>query len=214
MESLEKTKNVENDFYIDWDVPKTDSGLLGMLDRFLGPGKTRIETSIEYLGGAICFGLAIVFMYSRNTDSVRTVGQWIIFILLALDLIGGVITNSTNAAKRRYHKDKNSTGRLTFVFAHTLHLALISWGLLVSQSVLFFSFNLILLVIGAVAIEKSPYEGRRPLAIVFLMIAIFSNLILFDLPVDLNWVPTLFFLKLLVCHLVPEAPMYRKNSDS
>ncbi|MFB7255542.1 hypothetical protein [Streptomyces nojiriensis] len=111
-------------------------------------------------------------------------------VLIGLDLLGGILTNATNSAKRRYHRQAPGArrARLLFVGAHVLHLAAVG-----------------LLVLGG---DRGWTLGNTAL---LLSAAVVVNL--FGLPVTaaLAWFAPLFFLKLLVCHLVPEAPLERRR---
>ncbi|MFF9870044.1 hypothetical protein ACF1G0_32445 [Streptomyces sp. NPDC013953] len=124
--------------------------------------------------------------------------------------IGGVLTNATKAAKRWYHRPPPAarSARLLFVSAHLLHLA--AMGLIVLSGDWAWTLaNSALLLTGALAVEFTPVQLKRPLSMAVFMTAALTNLFWLQVPTALAWFAPLFFLKLLVCHLVLEAPLER-----
>ncbi|MGY0233244.1 hypothetical protein [Longispora urticae] len=201
---------MRDDLRVDWHIPPDT----GWLDRFMGPGKSRAESLVEYVGGACCVALLAAYCW-RNADGLSWL-QLTVIGVLALDLVGGVLTNATNAAKRWYHRTPSPRGRLTFVAAHVLHLAAVAFVVLpdgtgtlpgLPTGTGWFLANAALLLTGAVLIERAAPHLRRPVAMSAYMVAVLVNLLAFPVPAVLAWFAAFFFLKLLVCHLVPEAPL-------
>lgn len=60
--------------------------------------------------------------------------------------------------------------------------------------------------------EFAPLHLKRPVSMIALTAAVVVNLFWLEVPLALGWFAPLFFLKLLVCHLVPEAPLERRRS--
>ncbi|MEV6523724.1 hypothetical protein AB0M43_17375 [Longispora sp. NPDC051575] len=191
---------MRDDLRVDWRVPPDT----GWLDRFMGPGKSRAESLVEYVGGACCVALLAAYCW-RTADGLSSL-QLTVIGVLALDLVGGVLTNATNAAKRWYHRTPSPRGRLTFVAAHVLHLAAVAF-LVLPDGAAWFVVNTLLLLGAAVLIERVAPHLRRPVAMSAYMVAVLVNLLAFPVPAVLAWFAAFFFLKLLVCHLVPEAPL-------
>lgn len=124
----------------------------------------------------------------------------------------GILTNATNSAKRWYHRQDPGArrARLLFVGAHVLHLA--AMGLLVLGGGHGWTLgNTALLLCAAVVVEFMPVHLKRPVAMACYSAAVVVNLFWLPVPVALAWFAPLFFLKLLVCHLVPEAPLERRR---
>ncbi|MFD0374387.1 hypothetical protein [Streptomyces sp. NPDC127112] len=201
---------MRTDLRISWEIPATPSGLAGRLERFMGPGKSRSESVVETIGLLGCALLLAAGLWSSGAARDWSTGQLVVVALAGLDLIGGVLTNATNAAKRWYHRADPVArrARLLFVSAHLIHLA--AMGLYVlSGDLAWTSANAGLLLGGAAAVEFAPVHLRRPVAMAVLMAAVLVNLFWLPVPAALAWFVPLFFLKLLVCHLVPEAPLER-----
>ncbi|GHB30235.1 hypothetical protein [Streptomyces chryseus] len=200
------------DLRISWEIPATPPGLAGRLERFMGPGKSRSESVVETLGLFGCALLLAAGLWTSGAAHDWSTGQLAVVAMVGLDLIGGVLTNATNAAKRWYHRADPGArrARLLFVAAHLIHLA--AMGLFVLSGDLAWTLtNAALLLGGALVVEFAPMHLRRPVAMALLMAAALTNLFWLAVPAALAWFAPLFFLKLLVCHLVPEAPLERRR---
>ncbi|MEV7171478.1 hypothetical protein ACIPRL_18660 [Streptomyces sp. NPDC090085] len=204
---------MRTDLRISWEIPATPPGLAGRLERFMGPGKTRSESAVETVGLIGCALLLAAGLWESGAAREWTAGQLVVVALAGLDLIGGVLTNATNAAKRWYHRaDRGARrARLVFVSAHLLHLAAVGLYVL-SGDLAWTAGNAVLLLGGAAAVEFAPVHLRRPVSMAVLMAAVLVNLFWLPVPAALAWFAPLFFLKLLVCHLVPEAPLERSRN--
>ncbi|MDK1476443.1 hypothetical protein QNO07_24040 [Streptomyces sp. 549] len=201
---------MRTDLRIAWDIPATPPGLSGRLQRFMGPGKTRAESAVEVAGLVVCGVLLAGGAWASDARPPWSALQLAVVVLVGLDLVGGVLTNATNAAKRWYHRPAPGTrrARLLFVGAHLGHLA--AMGLVVLPGDWHWTLvNAALLLAGAALVEFAPLHLRRPVSMAVLMAAVLVNLFWLDVPAVLGWFAPLFFLKLLVCHLVPEAPLER-----
>ncbi|MFF7298774.1 hypothetical protein [Streptomyces sp. NPDC008265] len=204
---------MRTDLRISWEIPATPPGLAGRLERFMGPGKTRSESAVETVGLIGCALLLAAGLWESGAAREWTAGRLVVVALAGLDLIGGVLTNATNAAKRWYHRaDRGARrARLVFVSAHLLHLAAVGLYVL-SGDLAWTAGNAVLLLGGAAAVEFAPVHLRRPVSMAVLMAAVLVNLFWLPVPAALAWFAPLFFLKLLVCHLVPEAPLERSRN--
>ncbi|GLF95440.1 hypothetical protein [Streptomyces yaizuensis] len=196
------------DLEVDWDIPATPGGLAGRLERFMGPGKSRAESAVEAAGALVCVLLLAAGITASDSFDDWSGPQLAIVALAGLDLVGGILTNATNAAKRWYHRPGPAVrrGRLLFTGAHLLHLA--AMGLVVLDGDMgWTAVNAALLLLGAVTVEFTPVHIKRPVAMATWTAAVLVNLFWLPTPAALLWFAPLFFLKLLVCHLVTEAPL-------
>ncbi|MFZ3494952.1 hypothetical protein ACODT5_17325 [Streptomyces sp. 5.8] len=203
---------MRSDVQISWEIPATRPGLAGRLERFMGPGKSRSESVVETLGLLGCTLVLAAGLWTSGIARDMSTVQLLVTALAGLDLIGGVLTNATNAAKRWYHRADPGArrARLLFVSGHLVHLA--AMGLVVLSGDLAWTLtNAALLLGGAVVVEFTPVHLSRPVAMAVLMAAVLVNLFWLPVPAALAWFAPLFFLKLLVCHLVPEAPLERRR---
>lgn len=196
---------------IDWTIPGTPPGPRGALRRFFGPGTTRTEAVVQAVGTAV--GSALLTTHVTLTSGWTSLSPLGVVVLgiLVLDLVGGVVTNATNPAKRWYHRDDATAGhRVGFVVAHLLYLVAVP-TVLDAGGWMWAAVNSVLLLGSTFAIEAAPVELKRPVAFALYVVVVLVNLTWLPLPPSLVWLPVLFFLKLLVCHLVPEAPLVRDS---
>ncbi|MFB6820391.1 hypothetical protein ACFCXA_02215 [Streptomyces virginiae] len=203
---------MRTDLEIRWEIPPTSPGPLGRLERFMGPGKSRAESTVELLGAGGCAVLLAAGVWSSGIHRDWGGLQWVVVVLIGLDLLGGILTNATNSAKRWYHRQDPGArrARLLFVGAHVLHLA--AMGLLVLDGDRGWTVgNAALLLLAAAVVEFTPVHLKRPTAMACYTAAVVVNLFWLSVPTALAWFAPLFFLKLLVCHLVPEAPLERRR---
>lgn len=204
---------MRTDLEVAWEIPETPPGFAGRVERFMGPGRTRAESAVEIAGLIVCALLLAAGIRASGAWHAWSGLQCAVVALVGLDLIGGVLTNATNAAKRWYHRPGPGVrrSRLLFVSAHLLHLLAV--GLIVLPADWRWTLgNGALLLAGAALVEFAPLHLKRPVSMIALTAAVVVNLFWLEVPLALGWFAPLFFLKLLVCHLVPEAPLERRRS--
>jgi hypothetical protein len=128
---------------------------------------------------------------------------------MALDLAGGVIANATTAAKRWYHRDgQRWWDHIGFVAVH-LYPFLVAWlfrGGDWGYALLTYGF----LLLAAGAIVAVPLYLQRATALALYMAGLTLALVVVVPTPGLAWFLPLLYLKLLVSHLVREAP-FRPN---
>jgi hypothetical protein len=184
---------------INWKIPPARSGVLGMVDKFIGPGATRAELALQTFLPVVAAIAAP--LYASYLVEGWSLIQYVVCFLLAFDIAGGVITNATSNAKRWYHRaGQNFKQHFAFVSVHLFHLFVVSWlylafdagWLLIAGGYLFVAAIVILLV---------PQYLQRPIALVTYVCALLVSMYLLQQPVGLEWFLPLFYLKLLVCLL-------------
>ncbi len=189
---------------INWETPPPRSGIAGAWDRFVGPGATRAELALQLVIPVVA-ALAALLHATRTTEH----WSWLHYVVggvLAFDIAGGVVTNATSAAKRWYHRaGQGFWQHLGFVALHLLHLLLVSW--------LYLGFDFAWIVIAggyllcaSAVILSVPQYLQRPVALTAYGGALLTSLYVLAPPVGLEWFLPLFYLKLLVSHLVKEEP--------
>lgn len=194
--------------YVNWENPQPRKGIAGIADRFFGPGNSRAEIVVQLLGVAIVSALLLGFLLSKAEELGLNGGQIAVLVLFGIDAIGGVLTNSTGAAKRWYHRPGTRTERLSFVAFHFVHLAVIGLVVLANDWG-WIGVNVVILVGSAIVIEFSPIDIRRPIAGGLFISAVLLNLWFAPIAAELMWAPVIFYFKLLICHMLPEAPFRR-----
>lgn len=180
------------------DLPPPRSGLLRHWDTLIGPGASRAEQAL-ILGAAVAGTIGVAaHAYLHNVG--WTIWQWMILVVLAVDLFGGVVANGTGAARRWYHRP-GQTRRDHFLFV-AVHLAQ-----LVVFALAFPSTNWLTvigayayLLLSALAILAAPTELQRPVSYLSYIGAL-GVALLFNAPTGLEWFLPILYFKLLVSHL-------------
>jgi hypothetical protein len=186
---------------IEWIPPQPRQGALGAWDKFVGPGATSSEEWLQLLGGGVLAGILGLLIYLQRDTPIQS----LVAALLALDLTGGIITNATSAAKRWYHRagQDGLRAHLPFVAVHGLHVLVVAagfrgmdWGFLAG------GYGYLLL--ATLLILATPLYLQRPMRLFCggLLLGMYG----FTPTPGLEWFIPFFYLKLLVSHLVKEAP--------
>ena len=188
---------------IDWNPPQPRAGWRGQWDAFFGPGATAAEEWLQLVGGLILSGLALLVFFSRfPAPNPAQIG---VAILFALDLSGGIITNASASAKRLYHREGQTWQQhLIFVLPHGVHLGLLVW-LFPGFGWWFFGLFYGYLIVATLLILRMALYLQRPMAMTLYAGALLLNLLVPQSP-GLEWVVPFLFLKLLIAHLLKEAP--------
>jgi hypothetical protein len=184
------------------DYPLPRNGIAGWWDRFIGPGTTDAE--LWLLGLTAAGGAAFVGCYAALHHLPWTTVQYLVALLLAFDLFGGVVANETTPAKRWYHRrGRTRRDHLMFVAAHVIQLALVvvffrpgDWT--------FLAVTYGYLMTAALIVVTVPMRIQRPTAFALLMGGMLINACLIIPTPGLEWLLPVFYLKLLVSHLVYE----------
>ena len=185
-------------------LPEPREGLQGQLDRLIGPGATNAELCLQLIPAVIAAIAAP--LYALTLPVQETPLQLGLIAVLAFDLVGGVLTNATAAAKRWYYRPGQGWRQhLAFVVVHILHISLVAWlfrggdwGFLLGVSGY--------LLGAAMVIVRSPLYLQRPIALGLYGVALLGDRYLVVPTPGLEWFLPLFFLKLLVSHLLKETP--------
>lgn len=201
---------VQSEQPFDEIMPSPRPGLLGQLDRLIGPGATRAELLLQFLPAAAAAIAAPV--YAMIALPIQwTPLQLCLISLLGFDLVGGVLTNATSAAKRWYHRPSQGWQQhLAFVALHVLHIGLVAL-LFREADGIFFAGTSGYLLLATGAILTSPLYLQRPIALGLYALALLGDRYLFAPTPGLEWFLPLFFLKLFVSHLLDEMPYHPSN---
>jgi len=197
---------IKEEKVINWNYPEPQSGG----EKFFGPGATRAELWIQqlfpYLFGIIFPAVAYFQQWGWSW------WQYIIAGIVAIDMLGGVLTNATSSAKRWYHrKGEGFKQHFTFVVIHILQpfvvMAAFDWG-----NWLFVGGAYAYVLIASVIILKTTLYLQRPVALGLLFGGIILGLYGLPLPVHFEWFLPVYYIKLLVSHLLLEEP-YRPANE-
>lgn len=192
---------------INWIPAQPRKGILGMWDKFVGPGATPAEEWIQLGGGLLLAGGVGMLLHAQRNHLNWSVGQIIVIALLIFDLSGGIITNATSVAKRWYHRagQEELKAHLPFIVVHGLHIFLIAW-LFRSMDWAYLGVMYGYLLMASVMIIKTPLYLQRPVSFTLFCVGYLLGMYVFTPTIGLEWFIPFFYLKLLVSHLVKEAP--------
>ncbi len=180
-------------------------GWRGFLDRLTGPGATQAELAIQFVPPLLASLAALA--YAELIDRAWSNLQLLLLAILAFDLLGGVLTNATSSAKRWFHRPGQGwRQQLAFVSIHLIHVGLVAVMFRAADGWFFAVVSGYLLAATAV-ILATPLYLQRPVALGLFSLAVIGDTYLFSPTAGLEWFLPLFFLKLLVSHLVYEAPL-------
>lgn len=189
---------------ISWQPPEPRLGLAGYWDRFVGPGATRAELWLMTLPALVAAVAAPLL--GRAAELNWSLWQMLLIAVLAFDLVGGVVTNATTAAKRWYHRPgQGFRDHFGFVVVHFIHPLLVGWLFLDGDwgyTAVAYGY----LLLAALLILKAPLYLQRPLALLLYLSGLLLAFYLLPAPPGLEWFLPVFYLKLLVSHLLKEAP--------
>ena len=186
------------------NCPPPRPGFRGWLDRITGTEATTAELLLQFVP-PLMFAIAAP-IYAQTLAVDWTYLQLGLISILGFDLLGGVLTNATSSAKRWFHREGQTwQHHLVFVSIHMLHIFLVAllfrngdWSFLAIAS----SY----LIGSSILILRTPLYLQRPVAFGLYGLALLGNSYLFAPTVGLEWFVPLFFLKILISHLLKEAP--------
>ena len=189
---------------IDWDYPEQGEGTSRIVSELIGPGATRAEIVLVSLAGLL--GGLVFILYQYFVGLGWDLLQLIVGAVVAFDIAGGVVANSTSTAKRWYHrKEQGFKQHFGFILVHFIHPLLIT--------VFFTSFDWIFfitiygyLLVSSLIVLGVPLYLKRPVSVLMISGAILVNAyILVPIP-GFEWFIPIFMLKLVMGHIVREEP--------
>lgn len=202
-----KEKTIIKNALIDWRCEGDFSFTTGF-------GATKAEKAIANYAALI----APVLLYFLSWQDLGwTTLQIVVASLLALDMVGGVLTNSLGSMKRFLHTDQqvkvNWLGKLVsskFVFP-IIHFQLFAVPLCFDIAWSYALFWYAVMMISIVLIHYVPMYLQRPVALLVVMISMMLATEI-QAPVGLEWLAPIFIIKLVLSHGVREEP-YRQMTD-
>lgn len=183
----------------------------GKPDGFFGTGATQAEQNLVWLFGVVSTALLSWFWWHNAMDWYWW--QYAIALLLALDVLGGVVANSLNSCKRFYHSpvQPEETGFTALAKNHFIFTALHVHPIIIG--LLFGNMNLsygaiwyFVLVTFSGNILRMPLYLHRPAAMGIIMLAILVNYYIIPPIAGFEWFIPALFLKIVYGHIVQEEP--------
>jgi hypothetical protein len=185
--------------------------MAGWLDRFVGPGATAAELLWQF-GAAFAAAVAVP-AYALAAGLNWSILQLAVSGLIALDLVGGVVTNATATGQRWYHRrGQGAKQHLAFVSIHIIQLLLVGWFFR-SGDWIFVGVFYAYVISAATVVCLLPLYLQRPIAMMFVVGAVFLNEFAFPSVPGMTWFVPVFFVKLLISHLLKEAPYSNRHES-
>jgi hypothetical protein len=199
------TQQRSSDGTVDWSAPDAKA------DAIFGAGATRAERGLA--NGVGLVGAVVIVVAAWVSGADWNVWLFLVAAVLAFDVVGGVVANGLNAAKRDHFGPPSATaktigGRLVrHPIAFTaLHVHPIVVGLLYPPHLWWWGIPWYLAILaGTVAVRFAPLYLQRPVALgLCALVALVSSLT--PAPDLWGWLPVMLALKLVLAHAVQEEP--------
>lgn len=199
---MSQDKYTVNGANIDWNCA-------GKFNFTAGYNPTKAESAIANYAAFLAPVILYFVMWNKLDWSIL---QFAVASFLALDMVGGVLTNSLGSMKRFLHTNQtlelNWLGKLVgskFLFP-AVHFQIfvvplcfdVTWGYA------FFWYGFMMASI--VFIHMLPQYIHRPVALLFVMLSIMLAQVAFVGPAGLEWLASLYMIKLVLSHGVREEP--------
>lgn len=194
---------------IDWQIPQPRKGMMGKIDTFIGPGATSAEKALQ-LWPPLLAGVALL-LCAYWLQWQWSIWQLLVATILMVDMVGGVLTNSTSSAKRWFHRPEQGLKQhMIFILSHFVQLALFAWAFMASSLVWLLAAGGYLIAASSL-ILVTPLYLQRPVAACCYVVSLFLSLYVLAPASELAWFLPLFYFKLLISHLLKEAPFRPEN---
>jgi hypothetical protein len=189
---------------IDWEYPDQRKGVGRIIDELIGPGATRGEIILVLGIGLLSGCLLIIYQYVAQLG--WNLLQLAVGALVAFDIGGGVVANSTSTAKRWYHREGHGPKQhFGFIIVHFIHPLLITIFFTPLDWVYFLSIYGFLLISAGIVLA-TPLYLKRPMSMVMVSGAVLMNSYVLTVIPGFEWFLPVFILKLVVGHIVREEP--------
>ena len=204
-----KNNHIVNDAHINWDCP-------GRFNFTTGYSATRAES---LLANYAAFIAPIVLYFLSWQDLEWSWVQLAVASFLAIDMIGGVLTNSLGSMKRflytRQEMPMSWLAKLVkskFVFP-AIHFQIFLAPLCFDVPWAYGVFWYGLMMASIVLLHLLPLYLHRPVALAIVMLAMMVNQSAFGPLAGLQWLAPIYMIKLVLSHAVREEP-YRPEEEA
>lgn len=193
---------------IDWNCT-------GKFNFTAGYNPTKAESTIANYAAFLAPVILYFVMWNKLDWSLV---QLVVASALALDMVGGVLTNSLGSMKRYLHTTQSLElswlaklvgGKFLFPAIHFQIFAVplcfdVTW----SYALFWYGF----MMISIVFIHMLPQYIHRSIALLIVILSIMLSQIAFVGPAGLEWLASIYIIKLVLSHAVREEP-YRPEDE-
>lgn len=190
---------------VDWTVPADAPPSL------FGAGALPTERGLA-LGTAVV-GTGVVLVHAYVSSPGWAAWQYVVAAIIALDLLGGVVANGLNSAKRDHFAPTVEPGtsiggrlvRRPVAFA-AVHVQPVVVGVVFPGAGPWWGAGWYLAILGAVVVvHRAPLYLQRPVALALCVGVVLASF-LTEAPAGFAWLPAIMVLKLPLAHAVQEEP--------
>jgi hypothetical protein len=181
--------------------PESRGGLLGVWDRLVGPGADPVETGL--IVGAMVAGPGLAAAWALASGVDWAWWQWLVVVLIAGDLVGGLAANALAPAKRWHHRaGQGPRAHFSFAMLH-LHPFLLALAMpdALSLRAAVIIYGLLLTSAGLVIAASARLKAAVALLCAAAAVALCS--IWLPAAGPASWLPVVLYLKVIVAFLVP-----------
>ena len=165
----------------------------------IGPGATTGDLALGWTA-AIVAALAQVVWILVAAPSWSAV-QVTVAVLFAFDIGGGVVVNATSSARSWWHRPGQGLPQHLAFFAAHVHPFIVAW-LWPSFGWLEAAALYVSMLAMAATVLMSPTRLARPLALGLGAVGIVLGMTVLRMPVGLEWLSALYYVKLVMAHAV------------
>lgn len=187
----------------------------GKPDFSSGTGAYPAEKALAFVSALIIPAFLIYYASWRSAVDWSAI-QFIVALVLAFDVGGGLVSNALNSCKRFYHTPaKREEGKLGVALKQPMLFAalhvhpFVVGGMYGGGDWAYGAAWYASLLLSAALVLRSPLYLRRPLSLLLVMLSFLASLYGFEPIAGFEWLMPLLFMKIVYGHLVREEP-YRK----
>lgn len=197
-----------SDSYVDWTYT-------GPTDHLCGPGATQAERILAYGSAGVLTLLIVIADLTSATHVSASWWQFLLLLILAMDVSGGAVANNLNSCKRYYHGESaDDEGVVTTYMKNArvftaLHLQPVLAGWAFGPGIWRGLVWYIVLQVAVWCVLAVPLYVRRAVATAITVAVIIVHAAWLPLAygaVGLSWFIPCLFIKMVIGHAVQEEP--------
>lgn len=192
-------------------MQKTATGWPTSDDLMFGPGATRLEKGLAYLGGLALIGYVIWLDRTGAVDWTLT--QLLVAVVIALDLGSGAVANALEPCARYYSEAKpGEPGIIKMLKNPLVFNAIHVYPLVVGiyfgpNNWLYGLVGYAAMMLASLLVIRAPHRLQRPIAYLATALVIVFFPLLLPAPTGFDWLMPLLFLKIVAGHSVAPEPL-------
>jgi len=164
-----------------------------------GENAKQSELNLTYLVGTIA-GI-IVVAQSLSSGTIESLVQIVVLFLVAMDVVSGVIANSTRSTNTWYHQ-RAFHWQFLFLVVHIVHPLLAVLVLDPGNWLYLGGVYLYMLIAGSIVLRLASGDWQRPVAVALFVLGVIISVYWLNPAPAMAWFAPLYFAKLIICFSV------------